>query len=389
VSADAYFLALSDALHAAEIYSPRLVIDLDRLKGNIAAIKARLGAGLRLRIADKSLPCLPLMALVREAFAADLFMTFHPPVSVAVATEFPSANLLFGKPMPAAGARQALAKGLFAGPDSPAARIIWLIDSDERLKAYAALAEQLGIDLRICFEVDVGLHRGGYRDANALAHALTALRDIPRLRCEGIMAYEAHIGKIPGLFGGPPKALAKTASLFRRFAACLGPDQRTILNIGGSSTALLYDSGVGANEVTIGSAFVLPSDFDVASLSALKPAAFIATPILKALDARMPGFDERSWILQRLGLFPRRACFIYGGKWMADAVHPPGMRPNKLFGYSTNQQFMALPDDADVKADDFAFLRPTQSEFVLQQFGPIVVYSGGAIVANWPVLPAG
>ena len=78
-----------------------------------------------------------------------------------------------------------------------------------------------------------------------------------------------------------------------------------------------------------------------------------------------------------------------GGKWMADAIHPPGMKPNKLFGYSINQQFMALPDDTNVKADDFAFLRPTQSEFVLQQFGPILVYSGGAIVANWPVLAVG
>jgi D-serine deaminase-like pyridoxal phosphate-dependent protein len=389
MNADAYFQALSDALRAAEIHSPRLVIDLDRLKGNIAAIKARLGSGLRLRIADKSLPCLPLMGLVREAFATDLFMTFHPPVSAAVATEFPSADLLFGKPMPAAGARHALAKGLFAGPDSPVARIVWLIDTDERLTAYAALAEELGLDLRICFEVDVGLHRGGYPNADALARALTALRGMPRLRCEGIMAYEAHINKIPGLFGGPQKALARTAGLFRQFAACLGPDQRKIMNIGGSTTALLYDSEVDANEVTIGSAFMLPSDFNVASLSALKPAAFIATPILKALDAQMPGFDERSWILQKLGLFPRRACFLYGGKWMAEAVHPPGMKPNKLFGYSTNQQFMGLPDDANVKADDFAFLRPTQSEFVLQQFGPIVVYSGGAIVANWPVLPVG
>jgi D-serine deaminase-like pyridoxal phosphate-dependent protein len=316
-------------------------------------------------------------------------MTFHPPVCAAVAKEFPSADFLFGKPMPAPGARQALAKGAFSGPDNPRSRIVWLVDTDERLTAYATLAEQLGLDLRICFEVDVGLHRGGYPDPDALSRALAALRRHPRLSCQGIMAYEAHIGKVPGPLGGPKRALAKTVSLYRKFAACLDPSQRTIMNIGGSSTALLYDSSFGANEVTIGSAFVLPSDFDVASLSALEPAAFIATPILKVVDAQMPGFDERTWMLQKLGLFPRRACFLYGGKWMAHAIHPPGMKPNKLFGYSINQQFMALPDDANVKADDFAFLRPTQSEFVLQQFGPIAVYSGGAIVANWPVLAVG
>ena len=122
---------------------------------------------------------------------------------------------------------------------------------------------------------------------------------------------------------------------------------------------------------------------------AVKTCEGSSDPVVQAdpLDAQMPGFDKRSWLLQALGLFPRRACFIYGGKWMATPVHPPGMKANKLFGYSTNQQFMALPDDCDVKADDFAFLRPTQSEFVLQQFGSIAVFSEGAIVAEWPVLP--
>jgi D-serine deaminase-like pyridoxal phosphate-dependent protein len=71
---------------------------------------------------------------------------------------------------------------------------------------------------------------------------------------------------------------------------------------------------------------------------------------------------------------------------MAKPLYPPGMKPDKTIGFSTNQQFMALPDDTQAKPDDYAFLRPTQSEFMLQQFGPIVVYSGGAIVDRWPVL---
>ena len=51
---------------------------------------------------------------------------------------------------------------------------------------------------------------------------------------------------------------------------------------------------------------------------------------------------------------------------------------------------MALPNDCEAsKPDDFAFFRPTQSEFVLQQFGPIVVFANGAIVEEWPVLPVG
>jgi D-serine deaminase-like pyridoxal phosphate-dependent protein len=386
VKDDPYFAKLSQALTDADIHQPCLVLDLERLDANIAAIQSRLAPGLRLRIVDKSLPCLPLLARIRAAFDTQSFMTFHLPISAAVLREFPTANLLLGKPMPAAGVGHALVKGALADADGPGARIVWLIDTDERLAEYGALTESLGVDLDFCFEVDVGLHRGGYANPDALSAALQALARHPRMHCRGIMAYEAHIGRIPRWLGGPQKAMARAKGLFRQFAARLGPDQRAILNLGGSSTALLYDDALGANEVSIGSAFVLPSDFDVPSLAGLEPAALIAAPILKVVDAKAPGLDEKSWVLQALGLFPPRGCYLYGGKWMARPVHPPGMKADKTIGFSTNQQFMALPNDTQAKPGDYAFLRPTQSEFVLQQFGPIAVFSKGAIVDRWPVL---
>jgi D-serine deaminase-like pyridoxal phosphate-dependent protein len=72
---------------------------------------------------------------------------------------------------------------------------------------------------------------------------------------------------------------------------------------------------------------------------------------------------------------------------MAKPVYPIGMKPNKTIGFSTNQQFMGLPADSQARPGDYAFLRPTQSEFVLQQFGTINVYSDGRIVDIWPALP--
>ncbi|TIX56902.1 MAG: DSD1 family PLP-dependent enzyme, partial [Mesorhizobium sp.] len=66
-----------------------------------------------------------------------------------------------------------------------------------------------------------------------------------------------------------------------------------------------------------------------------------------------------------------------------------GMKVNSLMGLSSNQQFMALPAGADVKPGDCAFLRPTQSEAVLQHFGSIAVFSAGHIVERWPALPMG
>jgi D-serine deaminase-like pyridoxal phosphate-dependent protein len=382
VKADPYFARLSEALGDAEIHQPSLILDLDRLDENIAIIKSKLAPALRLRIVDKSLPSPPLLARIAEAFETNLFMTFHLPISAAVLDEFRTADLLLGKPMPVGGLRRAL---LDRDP-AETARIVWLVDTDERLAAYGAVAEALGVDIRFCFEVDVGLHRGGYPNPDALTKALQTLAAHPRLHCQGVMAYEAHINHVPRWLGGPAKALAKTRELFARFVDRLGAEQRSILNVGGSSTALLYDGAVGANEISLGSAFVLPSDFDVPSLAELKPAIFIATPILKVVNAMAPGLDGSSWILQKLGLFPKRGCFLYGGKWMGVPVYPPGMKPNAILGVSTNQQFMTLLDDAAVEPDDFAFLRPTQSEFVLQLFGPIAVFSQDRIVDRWPVI---
>ncbi|WP_027057513.1 DSD1 family PLP-dependent enzyme [Mesorhizobium loti] len=376
-----YFATLSEALKQAGIFQPCLLLDLDRLDGNVALVKQKLDPGLAVRLVDKSLACLPLLSHIGKALGTDRFMTFHPPISAAVLTTFPDADLLYGKPMPVGSVRAMLSKG-----DVAWSRVCWLIDTQERLAEYGALAAELGIELRIAFEIDVGLHRGGFAGPDALTEALNALAAHKGLRCEGVMAYEAHAPHIPGLFGGPAKALAQASDRAAAFVACLGADQRHILNIGGSKTALLHHGGV-ANEVSMGSAFVLPSDFDTPGLRGFQPAAFIATPILKVVEPMLPGPPAVTRLLQALGRFPRKGCYLYGGKWMAEPVFPEGMKTNGLLGLSSNQQFIGLPADSMAKPGDYAFLRPTQSEAVLQQFGPIAVLSGGRIVDRWPVLP--
>jgi D-serine deaminase-like pyridoxal phosphate-dependent protein len=377
----AYFAMLSEALKEAGIFQPCLLLDLDRLDSNIALVKERLDPGLAVRLVDKSLACLPLLSYIGKALGTISFMTFHPPITQAVLEAFPDADILYGKPMPIGAARAVLTKGT-----ADWSRVCWLIDSGERLAEYGALAAELDIELRIAFEIDVGLHRGGFASPDALSQALSTLSAHKRLRCEGVMAYEAHAPHIPGLFGGPAKALAQASQRAAAFVACLGADQRHILNIGGSKTALLHHGRV-ANEVSMGSAFVLPSDFDTPGLEGFQSAAFIATPILKVVEPMLPGPPAVTRLLQAIGRFPRKGCYLYGGKWMAEPVFPEGMKTNGLLGLSSNQQFMGLPADAVARPGDYAFLRPTQSEAVLQQFGSIAVFSGGRIADRWPALP--
>ena len=55
-------------------------------------------------------------------------------------------------------------------------------------------------------------------------------------------------------------------------------------NSGGSTTYALYDESTPANDIAAGSCLVMPSTFDVFTLSGHLPALFIAAPVLKKID---------------------------------------------------------------------------------------------------------
>jgi D-serine deaminase-like pyridoxal phosphate-dependent protein len=161
------------------------------------------------------------------------------------------------------------------------------------------------------------------------------------------------------------------------------------LNAAGSPTYSLYESPDQRNELSIASALVKPSDFDLPTLTNHEPAAYIATPILKTIDKpSIPILEKMTPLIRYARLFPKEACFIYGGNWLADPCYPQGSKLVKLFGYSSNQEMYSLPKDADIHVNDYMFFRPRQSEAVFLQFGKIALYEGGEITDWWPVFDA-
>ncbi len=130
-----------------------------------------------------------------------------------------------------------------------------------------------------------------------------------------------------------------------------------------------------------------PTDFDIDTLAEHEPALFIATPVLKAVSGtRLPGLDALSALLTWWDPNRARTFFIYGGNWLAHLESPPGLRNNTMYGRSSNQEMVNGSAAVALEVDDYVFLRPTQSEAVMLQFGDLVVVRGGAVVASWPVL---
>ena len=160
---------------------------------------------------------------------------------------------------------------------------------------------------------------------------------------------------------------------------------------GGSQTYTLHAQQTYANEISIGTAFVQPSDFDLPTLSQHQAASFIATPILKVLDhALIPALEWADGLRRWWDVNNQRGYFIHGGHWLAQPESPQGLALSGVYGRSSNQELLLGSPTQQLTTDDYVFFRPQQSEAVFLQFGDIVVVDvqAGKIVQRWPVFAA-
>ncbi len=388
---DDYFRALNQTLRERGPARPSLILDLDRLDHNIAVLTRSIRPPKHYRVVDKSLPSIPLIEYLFAHAHTDRVMSFSQPFLNLVAERLPRADVLLGKPMPVRAAQEFYRR--LHGDFDPARQLQWLIDTPERLEEYRRLGDTLGQRLRVNIEIDVGLHRGGVADVAALERILALVAAHPeRLELGGFMGYDPHVVKVPSwlrsrdaLFHDVLTTYQGYLDYTRRHYPQLWNDRLT-LNGAGSPTYRLYEHADVLNDLSVGSAMVKPTDFDIDTLADHVPALFIATPVLKtAAGARLPGSDALSHLVEWWDPNRARTFFLYGGYWMAHLESPRGLRTNALFGRSSNQEMVNGSAAVPLQVDDYVFLRPTQSEFVMLQFGDLVVMRGGEIVDHWPV----
>jgi len=280
------------------------------------------------------------------------------------------------------------------GAFDPSRQLQWLLDTPERLEQYRALAQGLGTRMRINIELDVGLHRGGVADDAALEAMLKLIRAHPaQLEFAGFMGYDPFVGMgVPELLASPETLLARVMAIYTarvdflrlRYPDLWHPD--LTLNTAGSPSYRLHEREKLSTEVSVGTAMLKPSHYDLPSLTEHVPAAYIATPVLKRTGAvKIPALDDTSRIFSWWDVNQRATYFIYGGNWMADFESPPGLKSNNLYGRSSNQEMVNGSEAVGLAVEDQVFLRPTQTESVLLQFGDLLAVRAGRIVETWPV----
>lgn len=389
-----YFAALNAELRAKGPGRPLMLVDHERLLTNVRKVKATLPADKDFRLVAKSLPSLPLLQLLMQEFGTRRLMVFHQPHINLIAEAVPDSDLLLGKPMPvnaAANFYHQLKPGAF----DPARQLQWLVDSLERLQEYRQLAETLGTRLRINIEIDVGLHRGGLAAPTDLKPLLDLITAHPaQLEFAGFMGYDAHVGKIPSVLESRDESFRKACARYRDMQQALyefmpaARELPLVFNGAGSPTLRLHGKDSPLNELAAGSCLVKPTDFDLDLLGDLEPACFIATPVLKVLEGTtIPGIEGLRGLLTGWNRNWQQSYFIYGGLWQAHYESPPGLEDNNLYGKSSNQAIVNGSHRVPLTVNDHIFLRPTQSERVLLEFGDIAVVSQSRITDWWPVLP--
>lgn len=391
---DAYFLSVQQALIDAGIATPTLVIDRSRLNQNIDTLISHLPEGMGYRIVAKSLPSLELIKHIADRSGTDRLMTFNQPMLSQLSIEMPNAKQLLGKPLPVRAAEtyfETLPNSIVSSSD----KIQWLIDTPARLDQYAKLAEKVGKSLAINIEIDVGLHRGGFKPGTELRLALERIRASNQLSFAGFMGYEPHLPALPEALGWRERAKQGAWNTYREALALAGETfsdnvmNGLTRNAAGSPTYRYYQDTSIANEISAGSCLVKPTHFDSELLEPHVPASFIATPVIKSFDrTQLPGLEFAEGVSRAWDPNAQNTIFIYGGNWMADPIDPPGLSYNKTFGRSSNQEMLNGGKEIELVADDFVFFRPHQSEAVFLQFGDIAVFEDGAIVKRWPVFPA-
>ena len=372
-----YFTQLNTQLKAHGPGRPVMLLDLARMNHNIDQLVQSVGKQKTYRVVVKSLPSIPLLQHVMQRASTRALMVFHQPFLNEVADAFPDSDVLLGKPMPVQAAATFYNK-LNNSKFDAARQVQWLIDSQTRLEQYLQLAQTLGVRMGINLEINVGLYRGGLESPAATQAALKTIKAHPQhLHLRGLMGYEPHLTGLKADLAHP--AVQQVLALYQGHiaqvnAAGYNPDTLT-LNGAGSHTLKIYQNDNTMNDLAAGSGVVMPTDFDTHHLTNHQPALFIATPILKRY--------RNNPVMPQPPANMQQVYYIYGGYWKADMVSPE--QTGETLYKSTNQSPITTSADVTLDVDDYMFLRPTQSEFVMLQFGDLMTVRDGKLADTWPV----
>lgn len=368
---------------------PFAYIDLDYFDANAEALAQR-AKGKPIRVASKSVRCLPLLQRVLDHAQYRGLMCFTATEAIWL-SEQGLDDLLVAYPTTEPSHLEAVAQAVKGGKT-----IYLMTDQVEHLRRIHAAGKKAGVVLPICLDLDLsdrllGLHFGVFRsslvDSATLAQYLDALPKYPYVELRALMGYEAQVAGVGDQAKGQflqnlvvrrlqqrsRKIIAK-----KRAAAVQQVQERvgTLDFVNGGGTGSLESTATeeAVTEVTAGSGLYAPALFDAYRYFQHQPAAGYALEIV-----RQPTAD----IYTCLG-----GGYIASGAIGKDKAPlpylPEGCQLLPLEGAGEVQTPIRYQGKESLNIGDPIFLRHSKAGELCERFVELIAVQNGKLVDRLP-----
>ena len=232
-----------------DVDTPALVIDLERVEINIAAMAARARAsGVRLRPHTKTHKMPDIARLQIDAGASGITCAKLGEAEVLVDAGFD--DILIAFPV-YGGSKLARLQAL-----RNRARIQVTLDSLEVARGLGALGVASGDPVEVLVEVDTGLHRMGLEPGDATVELVTRLVEIDGIAVMGLLTHAGHAYGV----NGPPQ---RTELVKREMDDLLSTQRR------------LVDLGISVREISVGSTPTVGEELRQRGVTEVRPGTYV------------------------------------------------------------------------------------------------------------------
>lgn len=370
----------------ADVPMPFAFVDMDLLQANIAQVLAYSGDK-PVRLGSKSIRCAAIMRKIFEADARFRGVLCFTASEALWLDGLGFEDLLVAYPTWDLGQLHEVARRSSSTPN-----ITLMADCSEHLRRYEEAASEVGGQLRVCLDMDMGtnhlgLHFGALRttvrEASSLLSLANEVHASPSLMLDGLMGYEGQIAgtadAVPGqgVMNLVKRALKRASSaevverraLLVREVERAGHDLRFV-NAGGSGSLALNATEDAVTEVTAGSAFYGPVLFGHHNDYTYYPAAGYAIPVV-----RRPSEDTFTCLG---GGYTSSGAG--GPETLPKPYLPEGARLTRFEGAGEVQTPITYRGEESLGLGSPVFMRHAKAGELCERFEKLWLCSGGEVV---------
>lgn len=373
---------------------PTAFLDRQAFEANIEQTADR-ADGVPVRVASKSVRCRAALERLLETpgFEGLMCYTGHEAVDLA---EWGFDDLLVAYPIVGAAELRRVAEAVADG-----ARIVLMVDSTDHVERVGEAASEAGTEVPLCLDLDLstehlgiyfGVQRSPIREPEAALSVAATVAETAGVHLSGLMGYEAQLAGLPDRTpANNPVENAVIRRLKKRSKPIVRNRRQRVaealdeeyglefVNGGGTGSIEFTRQDPWVTEVTAGSAFFAPRQFDWYDDFAYEPAAGYAIEVTRVPDdgvytCRGGGYPASGPVGEDKAPVP----------WLPDGAT---LRDDEGAG-EVQTPILSVGDDAnhdvDLSIGDPVVMRHGKAGELCRFFEELAVVDGDEIVATWP-----